>query len=142
MSKIRSVAPSIPVAVLAEKSCLNDAVEALKMGAAGYISMSTELDPVLEAMHFVSAGGVYLPAECVLAAYQSAPKESAENLTARELAVIHAIRKGGSNKMIAYQLNMCESTVKVHLRHIMKKLHARNRTEVAIRSADIASLYD
>lgn len=35
------------------------------------------------------------------------------------------------NKLIAYELNMCESTVKVHVRTIMKKLKARNRTEVA-----------
>ncbi|MGU3537814.1 LuxR C-terminal-related transcriptional regulator, partial [Methylobacterium sp. A54F] len=42
-----------------------------------------------------------------------------------------ALRKGTPNKIIAYELNMCESTVKVHVRNIMKKLKAKNRTEVA-----------
>jgi DNA-binding NarL/FixJ family response regulator len=41
------------------------------------------------------------------------------------------LRKGTPNKIIAYELNMCESTVKVHVRNIMKKLKAKNRTEVA-----------
>jgi DNA-binding NarL/FixJ family response regulator len=51
--------------------------------------------------------------------------------TRRQVAVIDALRKGKANKIIAYELNMCESTVKVHVRNIMKKLNARNRTEVA-----------
>jgi DNA-binding NarL/FixJ family response regulator len=52
-------------------------------------------------------------------------------LTCRQLQVVEAIRQGKPNKTIAYELNMCESTVKVHVRAIMKKLKARNRTEVA-----------
>ena len=45
--------------------------------------------------------------------------------------MVEAIRQRKPNKIIAYELNMCESTVKVHVRAIMKKLKARNRTEVA-----------
>jgi DNA-binding NarL/FixJ family response regulator len=51
--------------------------------------------------------------------------------TARQAAVIEALRRGKANKIIAYELNLRESTVKVHVRNIMKKLHATNRTEVA-----------
>ena len=53
--------------------------------------------------------------------------------------MIQAIRQGKSNKVIAYELNMCESTVKVHVRNIMKKLNARNRTDVAIKGADLVT---
>jgi DNA-binding NarL/FixJ family response regulator len=60
-------------------------------------------------------------------------------VTARELAVVRAIQKGKSNKVIAYELNMCESTVKVHVRRIMKKLTAKNRTDVAIKSQSVLS---
>jgi DNA-binding NarL/FixJ family response regulator len=55
-------------------------------------------------------------------------------VTARELAVIRAIQQGKSNKIIAHELNMCESTVKVHVRNVMKKLKAKNRTEAAIKA--------
>ena len=44
-----------------------------------------------------------------------------------------ALRRGKANKTIAYELNMCESTVKVHIRTIMRKLEARNRTEAAFK---------
>ena len=55
-------------------------------------------------------------------------------VTNRELAVIQAIQKGKSNKVIAYELNVCEGTVKVHVRNIMRKLKAKNRTDVAIKA--------
>ena len=48
--------------------------------------------------------------------------------------MVAAIKQGKSNKVIAYDLNMCESTVKVHVRNIMKKLNAKNRTEVAMKA--------
>jgi len=51
--------------------------------------------------------------------------------TARQTAVIAALRQGKQNKIIAHELNMRESTVKVHVRNIMQKLKATNRTEVA-----------
>jgi DNA-binding NarL/FixJ family response regulator len=53
------------------------------------------------------------------------------NLTARQAAVVDALRRGMANKAIAHALRMQESTVKVHVRNVMKKLRASNRTEVA-----------
>ena len=58
--------------------------------------------------------------------------------TTREAAVVEALRKGKANKIIAYELNLCESTVKVHIRNIMKKLKATNRTEVAYKLREMA----
>jgi len=52
--------------------------------------------------------------------------------TARQAAVLRALRQGKANKQIAYELNMREGTVKVHIRNIMRKLKAKNRTEVAV----------
>jgi DNA-binding NarL/FixJ family response regulator len=53
-------------------------------------------------------------------------------LTPRELEVLACLSAGKQNKLIAYELNMRESTVKVHVRHLMKKFHATNRTQLAI----------
>ena len=98
----------------------------------------------IEAVRFVLAGGTYVPVDCLLArgwpgdAPSQRPPTSGL-VTARELAVIRAIQKGKSNKVIAYELNMCESAVKVHVRNIMKKLKAKNRTEVAINALVAAS---
>jgi DNA-binding NarL/FixJ family response regulator len=53
------------------------------------------------------------------------------NFTKREIALLTRLRQGMQNKTIAYELGIAESTVKVHLRNIMSKLHASNRTQVA-----------
>ena len=55
-------------------------------------------------------------------------------LTGREISVVRAIQQGKSNKVIAYELNMCLSTVKVHVRNVMRKMDARNRTDVAMKA--------
>lgn len=59
------------------------------------------------------------------------------SFTARQSAVAEGLRRGKANKIIAYELNLCESTVKVHIRNIMKKLGATNRTEVAYKIGDM-----
>jgi DNA-binding NarL/FixJ family response regulator len=51
--------------------------------------------------------------------------------TSKQMAVSEALRRGKANKIIAYELNMCESTVKVHVRNVMKKLRAKSRAEAA-----------
>ena len=133
--------PHLPTIVLAHEDDMNGAIEALGYGARGYIPVSLGFDIAIEAMRFVNAGGTYVPAECLLATRQSPPPAAQtfvrNTITNRELAVIQALREGKPNKIIAYELNMCESTVKVHLRHLMKKLRARNRTEVAMKAGDI-----
>jgi DNA-binding NarL/FixJ family response regulator len=53
------------------------------------------------------------------------------------MAVVEALRRGRANKIIAHELNLRESTVKVHIRNIMKKLNATNRTEVAYKIRDM-----
>jgi DNA-binding NarL/FixJ family response regulator len=58
--------------------------------------------------------------------------ESEFALTSRECDVLRVLREGRQNKIIAFELGISESTVKVHLRNIMKKLHASNRTQVAL----------
>lgn len=66
-----------------------------------------------------------------------APAPAAASLpgfTPREAQVIEALQRGRSNKVIAGDLNLSENTVKVHVRHIMRKLKATNRTQAALRS--------
>ncbi|MGL4240933.1 MAG: response regulator transcription factor [Beijerinckiaceae bacterium] len=62
------------------------------------------------------------------------PTATAPSFTPREIEVVEALRRGRSNKVIASDLNLSENTVKVHVRHIMRKLRATNRTQAALRS--------
>jgi DNA-binding NarL/FixJ family response regulator len=141
---LSELAPGTPVIVLAYNNDAELAKTVIGHGAKGYIPVSLGFEITIEAVRFVLAGGTYVPMDCLLArgwpgdAPSQRPPTSGL-VTARELAVIRAIQKGKSNKVIAYELNMSESTVKVHVRNIMKKLKAKNRTEVAINALVAAS---
>lgn len=112
-------------------------VDAIGRGARGYIPTSVPLEIVVEVIRLVRAGGVFVPATSLIAARRSsgfitASQQSGGGLfTARQAAVVEALRRGKANKIIAYELNMRESTMKVQIRNIMKQLKARNRTEVS-----------
>ena len=126
-----------PVAVISDGENLDQIVRIIKLGVKGYIPTTTSVDVALQALQLVQAGGVYIPAECLLPLLDNMelqkPSEHQDDeiFSPRQLCVARALRKGTPNKIIAYELNMCESTVKVHVRNIMKKLKAKNRTEVA-----------
>jgi DNA-binding NarL/FixJ family response regulator len=141
LSIISDLAPSLPTIVLSSKYNFEVMRAVIGCGAKGYIPMTMGFEIAIEAVRFVLAGGTYFPAEYVLSAIPSAvtPSRPATSgaITSRELAVVRAIHQGKPNKIIAYELNMCESTVKVHVRHIMKKLRAKNRTDVAIKATDL-----
>jgi DNA-binding NarL/FixJ family response regulator len=138
---LMELAPPARSIVLAKTDDLHQALAALNQGANGYISMTACFEDFVQAILFVGAGGTYVPAQCLLAARQAvatAPEPApVSGITNREMAVIQAIRQGKPNKVIAFELNMCESTVKVHVRHLMKKLNARNRTDLAMKATDL-----
>jgi DNA-binding NarL/FixJ family response regulator len=142
---LSDVAPRIPVIVLAYKNDTELARTAISHGAKGYIPVTMGFEIAVEAVRFVLAGGTYAPMDCLLGTDRpgDAPSQPPTSglVTGRELAVIRAIQDGKSNKVIAYELNMCESTVKVHVRNIMKKLNAKNRTDAAIKSQTVLSTF-
>jgi DNA-binding NarL/FixJ family response regulator len=134
---LAELVPKIPVVVLAYKNDSELARTAVYNGAKGFIPVTMGFEIAVQAVRFVLAGGTYVPTDFMLAtswpgAAQAPPKPGA--ITSRELAVVRAIQLGKPNKVIAYELNMCESTVKVHVRNIMRKLNAKNRTDLAVKS--------
>ena len=135
---LSELVPNVPVVVLAQKNDVDLALTAIRHGAKGYIPCTLEFDITIEAVRFVLAGGTYVPMDCVFATGPSvaaAPvARPSVGVTPREVAVIRALQQGKSNKVIAYELNMRESTVKVHVRNLMKKMKAKNRTDLAMRA--------
>lgn len=129
--------PAVPIVVVGDSEVPEHIFAVLNKGARGYIPTSLFLDLAVEALRLVRSGGVFFPVDPVLLMRRDEPHEPAKseptfhNLTPKETAVMEMIRKGKPNKTIAYGLNMCENTVKVHVRNIMKKLRARNRSQVA-----------
>lgn len=141
ISAIKQGARDIPVIVISDVEDPETIIDVIGSGAQGYIPTSASLDVALEAMRLVRVGGTYLPASAILnrhrrAADQSSGIDATEHVsqqskfTSRQQAVLSALRQGKANKLIAYELDLKESTVKVHMRNIMKKMRATNRTEV------------
>jgi DNA-binding NarL/FixJ family response regulator len=134
---LRRVASYLPIILLADGEEPGAVAAALECGARGYISTNVTLAIAIEAIRLVRAGGVYVPASHLTAASRQSERVSAANVpgdiifTAREVAVLDALCRGKANKVIASELNVRESTVKVHVRNLIKKFKAKNRTEVA-----------
>jgi DNA-binding NarL/FixJ family response regulator len=131
--------PNTPVVVLSDSEDFQNILSILQSGTRGYISTAMSLDVAIEALWLVQAGGQFLPATCLAGLGRSGAEgpvapirpRVAEIFTARQAEVVKQLCQGKANKIIAYELKMKESTVKVHVRNIMKKLKAKNRTEVA-----------
>lgn len=133
---------SVPIVVISDIDDPALLVTVVDAGANGFLPADITVEVAAHALHLVAAGGRYFPADTLLSARQAieatqASKTAVDLFTPRQVAVIDALRRGKANKVIAYELNVCESTVKVHVRNIMKKLKAKNRTEVAYLANDL-----
>jgi DNA-binding NarL/FixJ family response regulator len=131
---LRRFANHLPIIVLADAEEPSQIVDALQRGARGYIPTSVSLAIAIEAVRLVRAGGTYAPAGTLIGVKtrrMGLDRSGDKLFTDRQADVLEALRTGKANKTIAYELNLHESTVKIHVRNIMKKLRAKNRTEVA-----------
>lgn len=144
VSELSSWGQDVPVIVISEKVSSDRVASSLLGGAKGYIPSDTPLEIVARAIKLVLVGGVFVPADAAIEMWQgaapnTAQSEKAPGFTARELEVAKALLKGMSNKVIAHELGVSESSVKLHIRNVMRKLQVRNRTEAAIKLGDILS---
>ena len=98
---------------------------ALQTGASAYLLKSMMMQDLLETIRWVHAGQRRIPAEVAI---ELAEHAADEPLSVREIEVLKLVAKGTSNKLIAADLQISEETVKVHMKHIMEKLGARDRT--------------
>jgi DNA-binding NarL/FixJ family response regulator len=130
--------PETPVVIMGESEDSRHIADILGQGARGYIPTSVSLGVAVGALCLAMAGGMFVPASALRNSGHERPEreQTVHNLlglSERQAAVADAVAMGKPNKIIAYELKLCESTVKVHIRTIMKKLQARNRTEVAFK---------
>jgi DNA-binding NarL/FixJ family response regulator len=142
MTLLRCHMSRIPLVILSDRDDIDDIVEAMGHGVRGYIPTSLEPSEAAAALQYVAAGGTFVPASAMIKFAQARQQESHrgprdvgkrpfESLTPRESEVLARLRQGKPNKVIAYELQISEGTVKVFVRRILTKLHASNRTEAA-----------
>jgi len=157
LEAVRRQFPTAAIALLSDTDDILAESRALEMGVRGYFTNSLPIDIALAGVRLVLAGGVFCPHPLATLKYSSGSgpgggrpepniqadyepfemtspmrREGIAGFTPRETDVLAELRLGHSNEVIAGRLNMSGNTVKMHLQHIMRKLHVQNRTEVVV----------
>lgn len=115
-----------------------DVVEAIRCGADGYLLKDMEPEEIIDKLKEATLGKMVLSAKLteVLATALRKPEKAGSralaSLTSREYEILKLIAKGMSNKLIASELDISDGTVKVHVKHFLKKLNLRSRVEAAV----------
>lgn len=137
LATIRERHPLVRVAVLSAVTERKQILEAMGLGAAGYIPKRLSAQAMLSALRLIIAGERYIPAALLEEPARPAPGPYGEpdtgerGLTAREREILDLLREGLPNKLIARRLNVSEVTVKSHLCHVFRKLGVQNRVQAA-----------
>jgi len=123
---IRNASPEARILVLSTFDGDVEIQRALAAGALGYLLKSMPPREIVDAIRQVHAGKKRIPPEV---AAHIAEHLGDESLTAREVEVLRLVASGNRNKDIAERLFISEETVKVHVKHVMDKLGASDRTQ-------------
>jgi DNA-binding NarL/FixJ family response regulator len=152
--RFREVAPVMPVIVISASDERATILEALDLGAMGFIPKTSRRDVLMRALELVLAGGIYIPPEALEKSGESlspdrhraeaapreprpaspshAPATMVSSLTGRQRDVLDLLVKGMPNKLICRELGLSPNTVKSHVGAIFRALNATNRTQAVL----------
>lgn len=145
---LRNEAPTIPVVIVSAEEDKQIVLQAITYGACGFITKSSPRAQMTEAIQQILNGNVYLPSDIIRTGKESTSRRSRHednpispellnSLTRRQLLVLERMSKGESNKQIAYNLNIAETTVKAHVSAILRKLGVHNRVQAILSASDV-----
>jgi DNA-binding NarL/FixJ family response regulator len=129
ITAIRNEFPEARVVVLTTYKGDMQAIRAFKAGACGYLLKSMLRKELLDTIRSVHAGKKRIPPEI---ASEIAEHHADDVLTQREIEVLQQVAAGAANKIVAGQLGISEETVKAHMRSILAKLSANDRTHAVM----------
>jgi len=147
--QVRKAFPKTPIVIVSGYEDPKIVQSVLALGVSGYIPKSTSRQELASAIGEVLQGRIYLPRLYREAARTRRPKidhldllKRLHDLTPQQLRVLDMLRKGLQNKQIAFELKISETTVKVHVSDILRKLNVLSRTNaiIEISKIDFASL--
>jgi len=138
LQRIRQAAPKAQVVIISATTELDAIRAAIAAGARGYIPKSANDETLRHALPMILAGETYVPPSVLSEFSRPAgtaalpPDSPLHALTQRQRDTLELLVRGLSNKEIARELGLLESTVKAHLKVVLKKLGAANRTQAAL----------
>jgi DNA-binding NarL/FixJ family response regulator len=133
IESVRMLMPQAPLVIISDREDPEEVCAAFEEGAVGF--MPTSLEPALafQALSFIRSGGSFFPPAVLSSCHRKVTVSGivhTTDLTTKQENVFSLLRQGYPNKRIARQLGLSESTVKVHVRRIMHKFGAANRTQL------------
>lgn len=141
LAALRSAHPSVPIAIVSANTNPAAMRQAVSMGAAGFIPKLAAADRFVVAVQAILAGSVWLPDEALDDALPSRDQNLAERaaqLTPQQHRVLSLMAEGMANKLIAFEMQISEPTVKAHVTEILRKLGVSSRTQAVILAQRLA----
>ena len=138
LRRLRELDPEVRVVMLTVSDNEEDVLAALRAGADGYLLKDMEPEEILAGLARVTRGRLVLSdrlVDLIARALREEPRParvSEAGLTPREEEILGLLERGCSNKLIARELDLSVGTVKVHVKHILKKLRLKTRVEAAV----------
>ena len=140
IASLREAAPAARVIMLTVSEDEADLSAALRAGASGYLLKNIETDTLIEAIRKAAQGESVVSQQMtakLIQGVRNPPKQEAaaverDRFSPRERDILASLAQGESNKEIARKLDLAESTVKIHVQNIFKKLNMSSRVQVAL----------
>ena len=137
ITEIKQMQPNARILVLTSFADDENVIQALRVGAYGFLLKDTSPDELVQTIYSVYADKLTIQKELthVLLTGKATPKSSGlggEEVTMREMDVLKCIAQGMSNKQVAQTLSISTTTVRSHVSSMMRKLNVENRTQLAI----------
>lgn len=137
---LRNHVPATPVVVVSADEARETVAQAMALGASGFIPKSLEREHMVAALRMVMNGEVYVPATAdgthpPAGTAEARFREGYETLTGQQRKVLEMLVAGKSNKVIAFELDVTESTVKAHVTAILRKLRVHSRTQAVLNAS-------
>ena len=149
--EMRKAHPALPVVVISASDRASDVIQAIDLGAMGFVPKRASNDTLVDALRLVMAGGIYVPAmhlgssqgpssraassaipAAETATYQVAPSFEELGLTPRQADVLTQLLQGKPNKEIARRLGLSVETVKDHVQAVLRALGVSSRTQAVL----------
>jgi DNA-binding NarL/FixJ family response regulator len=141
LAALRAAHPALPIAIVSASTNPAAMRQAIEMGAAGFIPKLAAADRFLDAVRAILSGAVWLPEEAkdeVLTLRDRDLAQRTAHLTPQQHRVLSLLAEGLANKLIAYEMQISEPTVKAHVTEILRKLGVTSRTQAVILAQRLA----
>ena len=135
IENLKKTSPDISFAIISGSEDNRTIKTILSSGAKGYLPKRLDAKVLNNALRLILDGGTYVPLNLIenhAQEIQNNKNSGIKNLTYRQSQVLDLIAQGKSNKQIAFDMGVSESTVKLHINALLRSLHVSNRTQAVI----------